>query len=77
MRRNRGKDRLSPDGTGAAERLGSMVELYFYGRSDTGRVRNANQDSYIITRLVTTRRLRSCATAWAARRAETYERAVG
>ena len=37
MRRNRGKDRPSTGGTGAAERLGSMVELYFYGRSDTGR----------------------------------------
>lgn len=33
------------------ERLGLIVEMYFYGKSDTGKVRSANQDSYIISGL--------------------------
>ena len=28
-----------------------LVEIHFYGRSDTGKVRAANQDSYIISRI--------------------------
>ncbi len=32
-----------------AERLGLIVEIYFWGGSDTGKVRSANQDSYLIS----------------------------